>query len=381
MLLSMNLKPIPRSVLLLPLLAAMAFAEDPRANLIPPVSISPPLENNTNPPMTAKNATGIMGTIERLDPGFDALIAPDARVEILAENITWAEGPVWFKGGLLFSDIPQNAIYRWTPEDGITLFMKPSGYTGATPRGGEPGSNALTLDPQGRLTMCQHGDRRVVRLEKDNKTLTVLADKYKNMRFSSPNDLCFDRHGNLYFSDPPYGMEKRDADPKKEMDRNAVYLRRAGGEIIRLNTSEIVYPDGKTVPLVFPNGVALSPDEKSLYLCVSDPDHPVYMKYDVLPDGTIDHGRLFFDTAPMFARKLPGLPDGVKCDANGNVFATGPGGVFVFTPEGKHLGTLLTNDRTANIGWGDDGSTLYICADHNLCRIKTKTRGILPGPR
>jgi gluconolactonase len=323
----------------------------------------------------------VQGTIERLDPALDELLAPDAKVEILASGITWAEGPVWYKGGLLFSDIPQNAIYRWTPEDGIHLFMQPSGYTGATPRGGEPGSNALTLDHEGRLTLCQHGDRRVVRIEKDDKTVTVLADKYKGMRFSSPNDLCYNAKGELYFSDPPYGLVDRDKDPKKEMDRNAVYLRRTNGELIRLDTAVIPYADGKTVPLVFPNGVALSPDEKNLYLCVSDPDHPVFMKYDVQEDGALKNGHIFFDTAPMFAKKMPGLPDGIKCDVKGNVWATGPGGVFIFTPQGKHIGTLLTNDRTANIGWGDDGSTLYICCNHLLCRIKTKTRGVLPGSK
>jgi len=327
--------------------------------------------------MTAKLASGVQGTIERLDPAFDALVPADAKVEILADDITWAEGPAWFKGGLLFSDIPQNTVYRWTP-DGIHVYLKPSGYTGSTPRGGEPGSNALTLDHEGRLTLCQHGDRRVVRLEHDGK-LTVLADKYKGMRFSSPNDLCYNKNDDLYFTDPPYGLEQRDADPKKEMDKNAVYLRRAGGELIRLNTGDIIYPDGKTTPLNFPNGIALSPDEKSLFICVSDPDHPVYLKYDVQPDGNVANGKVFFDTAPWFEKKLPGLPDGVKLDRDGNVWATGPGGVFVFNSAGKLLGLLATNDRTANIGWGDDGSTLYICCNHKLCRIKTKAKGILPG--
>ncbi len=375
----MHFKPLAPLILIVSILAPMARADGQRANAIPPVSIAPPLDNNTNPPMTSRKASGVLGTIERLDPALDALLDADAKVEILAENIQWAEGPIWYRGGLLFSDVPQNTMYRWTPEDGVSIFMKPSGYTGSTPRGGEPGSNGLTLDPQGRLTMCQHGDRRVVRLEKDNKTLTILADTYHGMRFSSPNDLCYNAKGDLYFTDPPYGLEKREKDPKKEMDRNAVYLRRVGGEIIRLNTGDMVYPDGKTTPLVFPNGIALSPDEKSLYICVSDPAHPVYLKYDVLPDATITNGKVFFDAAPMAARKMPGLPDGVKVDIQGNLWTTGPGGVFVLSPEAKHLGTLLTGVPTANINWGDDGSTLYICANHNLCRIKTKTKGMLAG--
>src|SRR5437588_10785669 len=174
---------------------------------LPPASVSSNLTNNTNVPMEARNASGTLGTIERLDPALDALLPADAKVEILAENVQWAEGPVWAHGGLLFSDVPQNTVYRWVEGKGVAPYLRPSGYTGSTPRGGEPGSNGLTLDHQGRLIMCQHGDRRVARLELDGQHQTALADRHQGKRLSSPNDLCFARKGNLYFTDPPYGLE------------------------------------------------------------------------------------------------------------------------------------------------------------------------------
>ncbi len=364
----MELTTLTRSLLVLPLFMAMACGGSHRRSSIPAASLAP-LPNNTNPPMVARNTTGTLGTITRLDPAIDALLAADAKVEILIDGIQWAEGPVWSDGGLYFSDVPQNTIYRWTPEAGVVPYLQPSGYTGTTPRGGEPGSNGLTLDRQGHLVMCQHGDRRVARLEADGK-VTSLADKFDGKRFSSPNDLCYDSKGNLYFTDPPYGLEKQDKDPKKETDLNGVYLLRASGELIRT-----------LIDLKFPNGVALSPDEKSLFICVSDSKNPVIMKYDVQADGNVANGKVFFDTSALLARKLPGIPDGMKFDTAGNLWATGPGGVMILSPQGKHLGTIFTGVNTANCAWGDDGSTLYITANHNVCRVKTKTKGIMPGAK
>lgn len=375
-LIRMNLKRIARFIGLF----AIAVTAAGCASHLAPASIGPALDNDTNPPKVAKNATGVLGTIERLDPAIDKLLPPDAKVEILVEGVDWAEGPVWFHDGLNFSDVKQNTMYRWTPAGGVHAYLKPSGYTAAAPRGGEPGSNGLTLDRQGRLVMCQHGNRQVARLENDWKTLTVLADRYDGKRLNSPNDLCFDSKGNLYFTDPPYGLEAADSDPKKELE-NSAYLVRASGEIVRLNLGTIDYGGGKSGPVRYPNGVALSVDEKSLYICVSDAKHPVFLKYDIQPDGNIASGRVFFDATPMLEKKLPGMPDGIKMDLNGNVWATGPGGVFIFSPEGKHLGTLATGVPTANLNWGGDGSTLYICANHNVCRIKTLTRGVMAGVR
>ena len=364
----MELTTLTRSLLVLPLFTALACGGSHRPSSIPPASLVP-LPNNTNPPMVARNTTGTLGTITRLDPAIDALLAADAKVEILIDGIQWAEGPVWSDGGLYFSDVPQNTIYRWTPEAGVVPYLQPSGYTGTTPRGGEPGSNGLTLDRQGHLVMCQHGDRRVARLEADGK-VTSLADKFDGKRFSSPNDLCYDSKGNLYFTDPPYGLEKQDKDPKKETDLNGVYLLRASGELIRT-----------PIDLKFPNGVALSPDEKSLFICVSDSKNPVIMKYDVQADGNVANGKVFFDTSALLAKRLPGIPDGMKFDTAGNLWATGPGGVMILSPQGKHLGTISTGVNTANCAWGDDGSTLYITANHNVCRVKTRTKGIMPGAR
>jgi len=356
----------------------VVVAHGQRAGDLPPASFAPPSENNTNPPMTAKKAMGTLGTIQRLDPALDALLAPDAKVELLAEGIQWCEGPVWYQGGLLFSDVPQNKVYRWKEGQGVSVYLNPSGYSGKEPRGGEPGSNGLTLDNEGRLVLCQHGNRQVARLEKDGHTLTPLADRFEGKRFNSPNDLCFDSKGNLYFTDPSYGLTPG---TKGEMDGNYVYLRRTDGTIVRTATSPIKYADGKTLPVKFPNGVALSPDEKSLYVCASDQQHPAILHYDVQADGTTTNGRVFFDAGPLAAKRLPGTPDGMKVDVHGNLWSSGPGGFLIIAPDGKLLGSIVTNTNSANCAWGDDGSTFYMCINHQLGRIKTKTKGILPGQR
>jgi len=307
-----------------------------------------------------------LGTIERLDPRFDAIIAPGSKLEILAEGFDWSEGPVWMKdkggkgGQIVFSDVPANTVYRWKEGEGISEFLKPSGYTGSTPRGGEPGSNGLTLDAQGRLILCQHGDRKVARLER-NGQFTTLAEFYKFHRFNSPNDLAFKSNGDLYFTDPPYGLEKLNDDPKKEILSNGVYRLSPQGEVTRL-----------TGELTFPNGIAFAPDEKTLYVAVSDPTKRYVMAYGVTATGLLEHGRIFFDASPLMQGRK-GLPDGLKLDKAGNLFCTGPGGVLVLSPEGKHLGTINTGEATANCGWGDDGSVLYVTADMYLCRIKTLT--------
>lgn len=319
------------------------------------------------------------GSFEIADPAFFALISAGTPIQKLAAGFDWSEGPVWVKPGqnpnphaptqwgpggyLLFSDVPQNTVYRWKEGQGVSVFLKPSGYTGKVARAGEPGSNGLTTDSEGRLVLCEHGDRRVGRVEKDGRHVT-LAHQFQGKRFNSPNDLVYHSNGDLYFTDPPYGLEKAMQDPAKELAFQGVYRLRPNGEVTLL-----------TDQMSRPNGIAFSPDEKTLYVANSDPKRAVWMAFDVKPDGTLGTGRVFFDSTASVGPAKKGLPDGMKVDASGNIFATGPGGVLVFSPDGKHLGTINTGEATANVGWGDDGSVLYITADMYLCRIKTKTRG------
>jgi len=309
-----------------------------------------------------------LGTIERLDPAFDRLIPPGARVERVAEGFDWSEGTVWDQGAgrLLFSDVPENVVFQWTKDKGASVLLKPSGYTGDRARGGEPGSNGLTFDAEGRLVLCQHGDRRIARLEPDG-TFKTLADRFEGKRLNSPNDGVFKSNGDYYFTDPPYGLLGEMRDQGKELDFNGVYRLKPDGTLTLL-----------TRDLTFPNGLAFSPDEKTLYVAVSDPSHAVWMSYPVLEDGTLGPGRVFADVTSHVPGKK-GLPDGMKVDAAGNVFATGPGGVLVFAPDGKHLGTLATGEACGNCAWGEDGSVLYIASDMYIGRIQTATRGMIPG--
>ena len=304
------------------------------------------------------------GQLESLDPQFNTLVSPQAKIEKLAEGFQWSEGPVWWpRGGcLLFSDVPKNVVHSWKEGEGIKDFLKPSGYSGSTSRGGEPGSNGLTLDQGGRLVLCEHGDRRVSRLESDGKK-TTLAEFYQFRRFNSPNDLVFSMNGTLYFTDPPYGLEKLDQDPKKELLFNGVFRITPAGKIILL-----------TKELQFPNGVALSPDEKTLYVANSYSERPIIMAYPIQKDGGLGEGKVFFDASAL-AKNRQGLPDGLKVDRQGNIFATGPGGVLVLSPQGKHLGTIITGDLVSNCNWGGDGSVLYLTSNHMLCRIQTLTKG------
>ncbi len=306
-----------------------------------------------------------IGRIERVDPRFDALIPRDAVLEKLAEGFEWSEGPVWVPDGgyLLFSDIPNNAVMKWKEGEGVRAFLKPSGYTGASSRGGEPGSNGLLLDSVGRLVLCQHGDRRMARAEKDGRW-TTLADRYKGKRLNSPNDAVFKSNGDLYFTDPPYGLQGEDRKTLGELGFCGVYRLSTAGRLTLL-----------TDQMTRPNGIAFSPDEKTLYVANSDPKRAVWMAFDVTDDGLIANGRVLYD-ATAWVGKRKGLPDGMTVDQSGNLFATGPGGVSVFTPDGTLLGRIDTGEATANCTFGDDGSVLYVTADMVLCRIKTNTKGL-----
>jgi gluconolactonase len=306
-----------------------------------------------------------IGKIERMDPQLDQLIAAEARIEKLAQGFDWSEGPVWLpqEECLLFSDVPKNVVYRWKEGAGLSEYLCPSGYTSPANRGGESGSNGLTLDAQRRLVLCQHGDRRVSRLEANGRFHT-LAAYYKFLRFNSPNDAVFKSNGDLYFTDPPYGLEGLNESPKKELMFNGVFRVIPNGQVSLL-----------TDRLTFPNGIAFSPDERILYVNVSDSERPVIMAYDVDPAGALANERVFFDAKPLAQEGRKGLPDGLKVDVHGNLFATGPGGVLVITPTGKLLGILNPGEATANCAWGNDGSVLYLTSDMYLCRIRTRTTG------
>jgi gluconolactonase len=306
-----------------------------------------------------------MGEVVRLDPRLDALIGAEASIEKVAGGFDWAEGPVWQKSDkrLLFSDIPKNMVWQWSPVSGLKPFLYHSGYTGIEKRGGESGCNGLTLNAEGKLTLCQHGDRRVARLNDDGKTFTTLADRYDGKRFNSPNDLVYHSNGDLYFTDPPYGLEKGPDDPKREITYCGVYRLGKDGKVTLL-----------TKDISRPNGIGFSPDEKTLYIANSDPAKAIWLAYAMKDDGTLGEGRVFYDVTKEVG-KMKGLPDGMKLDVNGILFATGPGGVWVFTPKAEVLGRIDPGCATANCGWGEDGSTLFMTADKSLCRIRTKTKG------
>ncbi len=305
-------------------------------------------------PDVADALPAFAGSIERLDPALDALLAKDAEVELLAAGFNWSEGPVWLDGALVFSDVPENTAFRWKEGmDAAEVFLKPSGNTG----GGEgQGSNGLAKDAQGRLVLCMHGDRRVARREADG-SFTTLADKWEGKRFNSPNDLVIASDGTIYFTDPPYGLKDKNA---REIDFDGIYK---------------VTPDGKVTALVkdvrWPNGIALTPDEKTLLVAVSDKDQPRVMSFNL--DGS--DARVLFDATPLKSPQRKGGCDGLKVDEKGNIWTTGPGGVLVLSPEGRHLGSILTGQATANCAWGDDGKTLYITADMFLLRVKTLVKG------
>ena len=304
--------------------------------------------------------------VKRLDPMLDEIVHPDAKVEKLATGFDFIEGPVWVRDGgyLLFSDPNHNVIYRWTPDGDLSVYRTHSGYSG-TDIGdyGQPGSNGLTIDREGRLTIDEHGNRRVTRLEK-NGVVTVLADRYDGKRLNSPNDLVYKSDGALYFTDPPFGLPKFFDDPRKELSYSGVF-RVADGKV------ELVAKD-----LAGPNGLAFTPDEKFLYVDNWDVKKKVVMRYPVAADGTLGSGEVFFDMT-----SVPGEIglDGLKVDQRGNVYVSGPGGIWVLSPAGKHLGTIEAPELPANFAWGDeDGTTLYMTARTSLYRIRLNVAGIRP---
>jgi gluconolactonase len=298
--------------------------------------------------------------IVRLDLRLDAILAPNTRVEKIADGFTWVEGPLWDArdGSLLFSDIPANSVLRWKAGLGARLFLRPSGYSGAESFAGmEPGSNGLAFDKQGRLVLAEHGDRRIARLERDG-TKTTLAGRYQGRRLNSPNDLVFRSDGSLYFTDPPFGLPQAFDDPAKELPFQGVYRLAQDGELTLL-----------TREFGAPNGVAFSPDERTLYLTDVHPDRAAWYAYDVRDDGTIANGRIFHDAAPWKRPPYFG-PDGLKVDRAGNVFGARPGGLNIFAPDGTLVGRIEIGLPVSNCAWGDDGRTLYITGGSALYRLR-----------
>ena len=327
-------------------------------------------------PTTDAEGPGSAGTeqpsiLEPKSPGFAALFPESPELEVLAEGFEWSEGPVWLpeQGELLFSDVPENRIHAWSADEGARVWLEPSGYTGSLPRGGEPGSNGLALDGSGRLLLCQHGDRRVARLaaplDRPEVSFETVASAYDGKAFHSPNDLVVHSSGAVFFTDPPYGLEGGPDGPGRELDFQGVYRIDPDGEVVLISRE-----------LSRPNGIALSPDESRLYVASSDPDRALWMLFDLSPEGEASGGRLFYDASEKVGEERPGLPDGMAVDHEGRLFATGPGGIWVFTPEGEHLGTVRVPQPVANCAFGGDGSSLFLTADHQLLRLRTKTLGL-----
>ena len=299
-----------------------------------------------------------------MSPELDAILAANAQIEVLGEGYTWSEGPVWVASGdyLLFTDVPENKIFKWKEGEGASLYLTPSGFTGEKTTSTEPGANGLALDLSGNLTLCQHGDRRIARmaapLDQPKPTFETVTDKWNGKRFNSPNDLVFDKKGNLYFTDPPYGLKDHEKSPDKEIPFQGVYRRNLDGTVELLDST-----------LSRPNGIALSPDEKMLFVANSDPDKAIWKAFDIQADGKLANGRIFHDATSMVGAEFKGLPDGLKISKKGIVFASGPGGVLIFKMDGTLLGRINPGEGTANCAFGQDEKVLYLTSDMYLCKV------------
>src|SRR5699024_586580 len=323
-------------------------------------------KQNKKPGHIAKDSTHKkIGRIQQMDPKLSTLLNVDAHAEVIGQGYAWSEGPVWVEEHqfLLFSDIPNNVIYKWKEGEDVTEYLKPSGYTGQEERGGEMGSNGLIIGNDDLLLLAQHGDRRIARMDAPltdpEPQFVTLADSFNNKKINTPNDLVQHSNGTIYFTDPPYGFEQRGNDPAQELSFQGVYRITPSGKV-KLVTNNLNRP----------NGVALSPDEKTLYVGNSGSENPVWMAFDVAEDGSTSNGRVFLD--PQNVVDQPGGPDGMAVDAEGNIYSTGPGGIWVISPEAKVLGIIKTGRATSNCTIGNDGKMLYITADNYLLRLPLK---------
>ena len=314
----------------------------------------------------SKKEERTLGSIERIDPSLDAIVDNNAKVEIIAEGFEWSEGPLWLKDQnmLIFSDVPKNIVYKWTEGKAAETYLTPSGYTGEnSPYSGEEGSNGLFLSNDGKLVLCQHGDRKVslmdAPLDAPAAKFLPLADNFEGKKLNSPNDGTFNSKGDLFFTDPPYGLPKQAEDSTKEIPFQGVY---------RVSNHQIVL---LTDSVTRPNGIALFPGEKTLIVANSDPAKAVWYTFDLAENDSITNGRVFYDATANTSEK--GLPDGLKIDKQGNVFATGPGGVWIFNKEGKVLGKIKIPEATSNCALSPDEKTLYVTADMYVVRIKLRS--------
>lgn len=309
--------------------------------------------------------TSITVSVEKLDPALDAIVGNQLTVSVIASGYEWTEGPLWLEGDkkLLFSDVPTNTIYQWTEEKGASIYLTPSGYTGEAPRGGEPGSNGLTLDDEGNLLLCQHGDRRIAMMNtsiaEPASDFTTISDTYNGKRFNSPNDLVFHNY-DIYFTDPAYGLEKQMDDPKKELPFQGVYRIPAEGQVQLMIDS-----------LTRPNGIGFSPDGKKMYVANSDSEKALWYEYSINDSLKITSGKILWNATEQ-AKTEKGLPDGLKVDGQGNIFATGPGGIWIFSGDGKLLGKIKLEEATSNCALTADGKTLFVTNDMLVLKIKLR---------
>ena len=310
--------------------------------------------------LAAQEKNETIGSIERINPEMDIYVPNGSKVEILARGFGWSEGPVWVDelNAVLFSDVPNNRAYRWDDKNGLTIFLDPSGFTGIVPANKNAGSNGLTLNPKNELVLAMHGDRRIAKLKDwEEKTFETIVNQYEGNLFNSPNDLVYAKNGDLYFTDPPYGLKGFNNDELKELSYNGVYKLSYSGNL------SLIIDD-----LSVPNGIAISNDQKTLYVNISDRNNMIIMAYDITATG-VTNSRIFFDGNEL-AKKDNGSFDGLKIHPSGTIFSTGPGGILVIKPDGTHLGTIRTKERSANCAFDSSFDYLYMTSHMYLTRIK-----------